>query len=163
MYNYWKSLKDAEAERKKSMAPSARKAETAARKAVENEYKTCIVDGIEQKAGNVTVEPPGLFLGRGAHPKAGRVKARIMPEQITINHSADHPAPAPPAGHKWGEVVEKKDVTWLALWRENINGGFKYVFLDASSNFKTESDREKFEKARRLDAVSYTHLRAHET
>lgn len=151
MYNYWKSLKDAEAERKKSMAPSARKAETAARKAVENEYKTCIVDGIEQKAGNVTVEPPGLFLGRGAHPKAGRVKARIMPEQITINHSADHPAPAPPAGHKWGEVVEKKDVTWLALWRENINGGFKYVFLDASSNFKTESDREKFEKARRLD------------
>lgn len=151
MYNYWKSLKDAEAERKKSMAPSARKAETAARKAMENEWKTCIVDGLEQKAGNVTVEPPGLFLGRGAHPKAGRIKTRIMPEQITINHSADHPAPAPPAGHKWGEVVEKKDVTWLALWRENINNGFKYVFLDASSTFKTESDREKFEKARRLD------------
>lgn len=151
MYNFWKSTKDAEAERKKSMAPSARKAETAARKAIENEYKTCIVDGVEQKAGNVTVEPPGLFLGRGAHPKAGRVKARIMPEQIVINHSADYPAPAPPAGHKWGDVVEKKDVTWLALWRENINGGFKYVFLDASSTFKTESDREKFEKARRLD------------
>ncbi|KAL4402884.1 DNA topoisomerase 1 [Malassezia pachydermatis] len=152
MYNYWKSLKDAEAERKKSMAPSARKAEIAARKAIENEYKSCLVDGVEQKAGNVTVEPPGLFLGRGAHPKAGRVKTRILPEQITINHSADHPPPAPPAGHKWGEVVERKDVTWLALWRENINGSFKYVFLDASSTFKTESDREKFEKARRLDA-----------
>ncbi|WFD00840.1 DNA topoisomerase [Malassezia yamatoensis] len=151
MHNYWKSLKDAEAERKKSMAPSARKAETAARKAIENQYKTCLVDGVEQKAGNVTVEPPGLFLGRGAHPKAGRVKTRIMPEQITINHSANFPAPEPPKGHQWGEVVEKKDVTWLALWRENINGGFKYVFLDASSNFKTESDREKFEKARRLD------------
>lgn len=151
MCNYWKSLKDAEAQRKKSMAPSARKAELAARKAADNEVKTCIVDGMEQKAGNVTVEPPGLFLGRGAHPKAGRVKTRIMPEQITINHSADHPAPAPPPGHKWAEVVEKKDVTWLALWRENINNSFKYVFLDASSTFKTESDREKFEKARRLD------------
>lgn len=151
MYTYWKSVRDAEVDRKKSMAPSARKAETAARKALENEYKTCLVDGVEQKAGNVTVEPPGLFLGRGAHPKAGRVKTRIQPEQITINHSADHPPPVPPAGHKWGEVVEKKDVTWLALWRENINNGFKYVFLDASSTFKTESDREKFEKARRLD------------
>lgn len=151
MFNYWKSLKEAEAERKKSLAPSARKRELEERKAIDREYKTCIVDGIEQKAGNVTVEPPGLFLGRGAHPKTGRVKKRIMPEQITINHSADHPAPAPPPGHKWGEVVEKKDVTWLALWRENINNSFKYVFLDASSLFKTESDREKFEKARRLD------------
>ncbi|PKI83396.1 Top1p [Malassezia vespertilionis] len=152
MYTYWKALKDAEVERKKSMAPSARKAEIAARKAMENEYKSCIVDGHEQKAGNVTVEPPGLFLGRGAHPKAGRIKTRIMPEQIIINHSADHPAPKPPPGHQWGEVVEKKDVTWLALWRENINNSFKYVFLDASSTFKTDSDREKFEKARRLDA-----------
>lgn len=152
MFNYWRSLKEAEADRKKSMAPSARKAELAARKEADNQYKLCLVDGTPQKAGNVTVEPPGLFLGRGAHPKAGRVKTRILPEQITINHSADHPPPAPPAGHKWGEVVERKDVTWLALWRENINGNFKYVFLDASSNFKTESDREKFEKARRLDA-----------
>ncbi|WFD32132.1 DNA topoisomerase [Malassezia sp. CBS 17886] len=151
MYNHWKALKDAEADRRKSLAPSARRAETAARKAAEDEYKLCLVDGVEQRAGNVTVEPPGLFLGRGAHPKAGRIKARIMPEQITVNHSADHPAPAPPKGHQWGEVVEKKDVTWLALWRENINGTFKYVFLDASSTFKTESDREKFEKARRLD------------
>lgn len=152
MFNYWRSLKEAEAERKKSMAPSARKAELAARKEADNAYKLCLVDGMPQKAGNVTVEPPGLFLGRGAHPKAGRIKTRILPEQITINHSADHPPPAPPPGHKWGEVVERKDVTWLALWRENINGSFKYVFLDASSNFKTESDREKFEKARRLDA-----------
>ena len=151
MHNYWMSLKNAEAERKKSMAPSMRKAELAERKAIDNEYKLCLVDGLEQRAGNVTVEPPGLFLGRGAHPKAGRVKTRIMPEQITINHSADHPPPKPPKGHSWGEVVERKDVTWLALWRENINGGFKYVFLDASSTFKTESDREKFEKARRLD------------
>ena len=151
MFNYWKSLKDAEAQRKKSLAPSARKHELETRKAIESEFKTCLVDGMPQRAGNVTVEPPGLFLGRGAHPKTGRIKHRVMPEQITINHSADHPAPAPPPGHRWGEVVEKKDVTWLALWRENINGNFKYVFLDATSTFKTESDRDKFEKARKLD------------
>jgi len=31
------------------------------------------------------VEPPGLFLGRGAHPKTGHIKKRLMPEDITIN------------------------------------------------------------------------------
>ncbi|KIS70027.1 DNA topoisomerase I [Mycosarcoma maydis] len=154
MYNYWRSLKDAELERKKALAPSARKREIEERKAEETKWKICLVDGVEQRVGNVNVEPPGLFLGRGAHPKAGKVKRRISPGDITINHSADHPAPQPPAGMgDWAEVVEKKDVTWLAYWKENINGQYKYVFLDATSNFKTNSDREKFEKARKLDTV----------
>ncbi|GAC71226.1 DNA topoisomerase I [Moesziomyces antarcticus T-34] len=154
MYNYWRSLKDAENERKKALAPSARKREIEARKVEENTWKICLVDGVEQRVGNVNVEPPGLFLGRGAHPKAGKVKRRIYPGDITINHSAEHPAPSPPPGlGDWGEVVEKKDVTWLAYWKENINGQYKYVFLDATSNFKTNSDREKFEKARKLDTV----------
>ncbi|TKY86349.1 hypothetical protein EX895_004498 [Sporisorium graminicola] len=154
MYNYWRSLKDAELERKKSLAPSARKREIEERKAEETKWKVCLVDGVEQRVGNVNVEPPGLFLGRGAHPKAGKVKRRISPGDITINHSANKPAPQPPAGMgDWAEVVEKKDVTWLAYWKENINGQYKYVFLDATSNFKTNSDREKFEKARKLDTV----------
>ena len=51
MHNYWMSLKNAEAERKKSMAPSMRKAELAERKAIDNEYKLCLVDGLEQRAG----------------------------------------------------------------------------------------------------------------
>ncbi|PWZ02047.1 DNA topoisomerase I [Testicularia cyperi] len=154
MYNHWKSLRDAEADRKKSLAPSARKREIEDRKADELKWKICLVDGVEQRVGNVNVEPPGLFLGRGAHPKAGKVKRRIFPGDITINHSSDHPIPRPPPGMgDWGEVVEKKDVTWLAYWKENINGMYKYVFLDATSNFKTNSDREKFEKARKLDTV----------
>ncbi|KAJ9475203.1 DNA topoisomerase 1 [Pseudozyma hubeiensis] len=154
MYNHWRSLRDAELERKKALAPSARKREIEERKVEESKWKICLVDGVEQRVGNFNVEPPGLFLGRGAHPKAGKVKRRIHPGDITINHSAKHPAPHPPAGMgDWAEVVEKKDVTWLAYWKENINGQFKYVFLDATSNFKTNSDREKFEKARKLDTV----------
>nr|CDI57207.1 DNA topoisomerase I [Melanopsichium pennsylvanicum 4] len=154
IHNYWRSLKDAENERKKALAPSARKREIEERKTEELKWKICLVDGLEQKVGNVNVEPPGLFLGRGAHPKAGKVKRRIFPGDITINHSANHPVPQPPAGMgDWAEVVEKKDVTWLAYWKENINGQYKYVFLDATSNFKTNSDREKFEKARKLDTV----------
>ena len=32
-------------------------------------------------------------------------------------------------------------------------GGIKYVMLNASSSFKGKSDREKYEKARRLDKL----------
>lgn len=34
------------------------------------------------------MEPPGLFRGRGDHPKMGKLKARIYPEDITINIGA---------------------------------------------------------------------------
>ena len=36
---------------------------------------------------NFTIEPPGLFQGRGEHPKMGMLKQRVMPEQIIINVS----------------------------------------------------------------------------
>lgn len=35
--------------------------------------------------GNFRVEPPGLFRGRGEHPKMGMIKRRIYPRDITIN------------------------------------------------------------------------------
>lgn len=31
------------------------------------------------------MEPPGLFRGRGEHPKMGKVKKRVYPRDITIN------------------------------------------------------------------------------
>ncbi|CAO1622875.1 unnamed protein product [Sympodiomycopsis kandeliae] len=153
MCEYQKGLKEAEKERKKKLAPSARKKETADKKAAEDEMKTCLVDGKKQRVGNVMVEPPALFMGRGQHPKRGQIKPRTKPEGITINHTLkdpDHPPPAAPDGHKWKAVVEMKDVTWLAHWID-FNGNYKYVYLDSTSSFKSNSDREKFEKARKLD------------
>jgi len=74
-----------------------------------------------------------------------------MPEQITINCGEDDPVPpCPLAGHSWGRIVHKQDVTWLAYWKENVAGGTKYVWLGSSSKFKGQSDIEKYEKARRL-------------
>ena len=35
-----------------------------------------IVDGRKEKLGNFRVEPPGLFRGRGQHPKMGKLKVR---------------------------------------------------------------------------------------
>lgn len=153
MCEYQKGLKEAEKERKKKLAPSARKKEMELKKAAEEEMKSCLVDGLKQRVGNVMVEPPALFMGRGQHPKRGMIKPRVQPEEITINHTlkdSAHPPPPPPEGHSWKAVVEMKDVTWLAHWID-FNGNYKYVYLDAASSFKSNSDREKFEKARKLD------------
>lgn len=57
------------------------------------------------QVGNVTVEPPGLFRGRGVHPKMGVVKERVMPGSITISISEDAvPARCPVPGHAWKDV-----------------------------------------------------------
>ena len=33
------------------------------------EYGIAVIDGHEEKIGNFRIEPPGLFRGRGEHPK----------------------------------------------------------------------------------------------
>jgi hypothetical protein len=60
----------------------------------------------------------------------------------------------------WKSVVHNNTVTWLAHWKENINGQCKYVFLAATSTIKGKSDRDKFEKARQLK-VTPTHHEGH--
>ena len=42
-------------------------------KAIADVYGLCKVDGHIQKVGNFRIEPPGLFRGRGDHPKQGKV------------------------------------------------------------------------------------------
>ena len=37
------------------------------------------------QVGNFRVEPPGLFRGRGEHPRMGKLKSRIYPRDIVIN------------------------------------------------------------------------------
>eukprot|EP01087_Luapelamoeba_hula_P019975 TRINITY_DN6711_c0_g1_i1.p1 TRINITY_DN6711_c0_g1~~TRINITY_DN6711_c0_g1_i1.p1 ORF type:complete len:825 (+),score=255.43 TRINITY_DN6711_c0_g1_i1:41-2476(+) len=125
--------------------------EKAEKEKIQAKYGFAMVDGHKQKVGNYRVEPPGLFLGRGDHPKTGNIKKRIMPEDITINigEGAKVP-PCPIAGHAWGSIVHNNKVTWLAFWKENINGNFKYVWLSASSAIKGQADMKKFEVSRKL-------------
>lgn len=52
---------------------------------------------------------------------------------------------------RWKEIRHDNTVTWLAYWNDPINPKmFKYVFLAASSSLKGQSDKEKYEKARKL-------------
>ncbi|EMD63044.1 hypothetical protein COCSADRAFT_336991 [Bipolaris sorokiniana ND90Pr] len=141
---------DSERAKKKALSAAEKKALKAEREAAEAPYMYCMWDGRKQKVGNFRVEPPGLFRGRGEHPKTGRVKKRVMPEQITINIGEKAKVPEPPAGHRWKEVKHDHEGTWLAMWQENINGAYKYVMLAANSDIKGQSDFKKFEKAREL-------------
>lgn len=109
-----------------------------------------MIDGRKEKTGNFRAEPPGLFRGRGEHPKKGTLKHRLRPEDIILNLSKDAPYPTPNIPGKWKGIQNDNTVTWLAYWKENVNGNTKYVFLAANSSWKGQSDRQKFEKAREL-------------
>ncbi|GAA5876326.1 hypothetical protein JCM16303_007100 [Sporobolomyces ruberrimus] len=143
---------EAEKMKKKELTTAQKKELKAAKDVVEDKYKTCLLDGRKEKVGNFRIEPPGLFRGRGEHPKTGMLKTRVAPEQITINIGKGAVIPPAPPGHKWRDVVHDDKVTWLATWKENINGNVKYVFLAAGSSLKGQSDLKKFEKARALKA-----------
>ncbi|KAK6151833.1 hypothetical protein DH2020_014468 [Rehmannia glutinosa] len=118
----------------------------------EEKYMWAVVDGVREKVGNFRVEPPGLFRGRGEHPKMGKLKKRIRPSDITINIGKDAPIPeCPIPGERWKEIRHDNTVTWLAYWNDPINPKeFKYVFMAARSTLKGQSDKEKYEKARLL-------------
>ena len=120
---------------------------------IDDQYGWCLLDGRKEKVGNFRVEPPGLFRGRGDHPKTGCLKKRVQPSQVVINIGKDAKVPVPPNGQQWKEVTNDNNVTWLAMWKENVNDAFKYVFLAANSSLKGQSDLKKFEKARELKLI----------
>jgi DNA topoisomerase-1 len=118
---------------------------------IEEPYKTCVIDGVTQFVGNYKIEPPGIFLGRGNHPKSGHIKKRVMPEDVIINLSKDAKIPTPNlSGHNWGEVIHDQSVIWLASWKEEITNKNKYIFTSMDSIFKSLSDESKFDLARKL-------------
>jgi len=154
----FRNIVDDEADERKAITKSQKANAKEDKEAKETKYKTATVDGKKQSVGNFRVEPPGLFLGRGAHPKAGQIKRRIQPEDIILNIGEKAKIPKPPKGHEWGEIIHDHCAVWLASWKENINNDSKYVWLGADADFKAQSDEAKFELARKLKE-NFTELR----
>ena len=117
---------------------------------IEEPYKNCIIDGGQQRVGNFKIEPPGIFIGRGTHPKLGKIKKRVKPEDVIINLDKEAPIPKPNVSGNWGGIIHEKTVIWLATWKEEITGKNKYVFTSLDSFFKSKSDEDKFNLARQL-------------
>ncbi|KAE9206142.1 DNA topoisomerase 1 [Phytophthora fragariae] len=138
-------------EEKKSMTKEEKQPEKEKREMEIFTNGFAFVDGHLEKVGNFRIEPPGLFRGRGEHPKTGTLKERVMPEDVTVNVGISDRVPiCNVPGHAWKQVIHRDTVSWLAYWNENVMGGIKYVFFAASSSFKGKSDLAKYEKARRL-------------
>ena len=140
-----------EAEKKREMTKEQKLKIKEDNEKIEEPYKYCVIDGSKEKVGNYKIEPPGIFLGRGNHPKIGMIKKRINPEDVTINLSKDAEVPKPNiSNHKWGEVIHNRHVIWLATWKDNVTGKAKYIFTSVESKFKSKSDEKKFDLAKRL-------------
>ena len=146
IYNYFLT--------KKEKTKDEKEKEKNEREKKEKNYKFAIVDGKKEELGNFRLEPPGLFMGRGCHPLAGKIKKRILPEDITINIDKESPIPPLPAfykNHKWGKIIHDNVNEWIASWRDNISGKYKYIWLSNKSTFKSKSDQYKFDLARKLN------------
>jgi len=147
-------------EKKKGITSEQKIAEKEEKDKEEEIYKTAFVDGKPQPVGNYKMEPPGIFIGRGCHPKLGMIKTRIEPRDVILNLSKDASIPKLPdfyldqtSKQKWGKIIHDNKAEWLASWKDTITGKTKYVWLGHKSDFKARSDQEKFDKARRLSTL----------
>ena len=139
-----------EREKKLNRSSEEKKADKEERDKFEDAYKYALVDGRKEKVQQYKIEPPGLFRGRGEHPKMGQLKRRIVPEDVTINIGRLEDLPPPPTGHKWGGVVCNNTVLWLAAFKDVINGRNKYVQFASGSSLKAMNDYLKYQTARDL-------------
>lgn len=113
MHQYFLQL----SEERKNRTKEEKKALKEQNEAMIKEYGFCTIDGHEEKIGNFKIEPPGLFRGRGEHPKMGKLKKRVVPEDVIINCSKDSKYPVAPEGHKWKEIRHDPSVcTFIYLF-----------------------------------------------
>jgi DNA topoisomerase-1 len=139
-------------EKNRNKTSEEKKLEKEKKQALLEYYGYAVIDGRLEKISNYMVEPPGIFRGRGEHPLSGSIKARILPENVTLNIGADDPVPkcALP-GHCWKGIVSNPEGTWLAYYRdEKMDKSNKYIFFAPNSKFKGMNDFKKYEKARKL-------------
>lgn len=153
----WSELhKIADREKTANLSPEEKKKRSAERKTVRDELKAryglATIDGIETEVGAYLVEPPGILMGRGAHPLRGKWKERVEPEQVTLNLDEEAPVPPAPDGHAWGKIVHEHDSMWIASWYDKLADKRKYVWLADSSHLRQERDKEKYLKAVKLES-----------
>ena len=130
-------------EEKKSIAAKRKEL----REKLKSKYGIAIMDGKEVEVGNYMAEPPGIFIGRGEHPIRGKWKPRVTAKDVTLNLGKEAKVPE----GKWGKIIHDKDSMWLASWMDFLTQKRKYVWLSDSSDLKQGRDKEKYEKAVKLE------------
>ncbi len=144
-------LVDQEKMQKETMTKEAKKSLAASRKekreALRAKFGKALLDGKEIEVANWMAEPPGLFMGRGAHPFRGSWKPRIGPADVTLN--LDKAAPVPPGGYT---VVNDDESIWIARWIDKLTEKEKYVWPHESSHIQQSRNKDKYDKALKVGA-----------
>jgi DNA topoisomerase-1 len=142
-------LVDEEKRDKETMTKEAKKALASSRKekreALRAKYGKALLDGKEIELANYMVEPPGLFMGRGAHPLRGSWKPRVTAPDVTLN--LEKGAPVPPGGYK---VAHDNESIWIARWIDKLTEKEKYVWPHESSDIQQSRNVEKYNKAQKV-------------
>jgi DNA topoisomerase-1 len=142
---------DKEKDLKEMMTKEEKKSLVAKRKELreklKEKYGIAKMDGKDVEVGNYMAEPPGIFIGRGEHPLRGKWKPRVTAKDITLNLGKDAKVPE----GKWGKIIHDNDSMWLASWMDFLTQKRKYVWLADSSDLKQGRDKEKYEKAVKLE------------
>lgn len=143
---------DKEKDIKEMMTKEEKKARAVERKELREklkaEYGIAKMDGKDVEVGNYMAEPPGIFIGRGEHPLRGKWKPRVTPKDVTLN--MDKEAKKSMKGD-WGSIISDQNSMWLASWMDYLTQKRKYVWLSDSSDIKQGRDKEKYEKAIKLE------------
>ena len=144
-------LVDKEKDLKEMMTKEEKKVIAAKRKKLREglkaKYGVALMDQKEVEVGNYMAEPPGIFIGRGEHPLRGRWKPRVTYKDVTLNLGKESKVPE----GEWGKIIHDKDSMWLASWMDFLTEKRKYVWLADSSDLKQGRDKEKYEKAVKLE------------
>ncbi len=129
-------------ERKKSLAAERK----LRRESLKGKYGFATVDGNQVEIANFLVEPPGLFIGRGAHPLRGHWKSRVRQKDVILN--LDRQSPVPPGD--WKKVVHDHKSMWTAKWIDKLTGKEKYVWLHESAPLQQSRNRTKYDSAMKV-------------
>lgn len=117
-----------------------------------------IVNGEEEPISGNTIEPEGIFFGRGESQFHGYWKYQVEPEEVTLNWISPegHEPPAAPEGHHWAGTRQAPNSHVLATYKTKVGTatqkwhGNKKVQFAANSSLKKGADKLKFENAVKL-------------
>jgi DNA topoisomerase-1 len=140
-------------EEKKAMTAEEKAELKEQKNALTELYGYAVIDGVRLSM-SAGIQPPGIYMSHADSPLRGRIKKRIQPSDITLNVSKQYIPECKINGKpcKWGEVVEKKDVAWIASYSNPLDSkNTNYIYLKREgSHWVCMDDKIKFNKARSL-------------
>ncbi len=146
MYKIVDAEKDAREMMTKEDRKSLAKKRKELREKLKDQYGVAVLDGEKVEVGNYMAEPPGIFIGRGAHPLRGKWKKRVMHGDVILNMGKE--AKVPPG--KWGKIIHNQEAAWLASWVDDLTKNTKYVGFADTAGIKQKNDKAKYVKAENL-------------